>query len=68
MTTTVKIIGIRVTPEFHDLVARVSKARGEHISSFARRAILKELAALSFLPDDVKKALGLDEKEGLSND
>ena len=30
------------------------------MSSFARRAILKELASLSFLTDDVKKSLGVD--------
>ena len=69
MKTTTQIIGMRVSPELHDLVARVSKARGEGISSFARRAILKELAALSFLSDDEKKALGINtEREGSVND
>lgn len=65
MITPYKFIGFRVPPEIHDLVARVSKARGEDITSFARRAVLRELAELSFLPDEQKKALGVNvEKEG----
>ena len=42
-----------------ELVRRVSAARGETISSFVRRAILRELAGLSYLTSDEKKALGL---------
>jgi hypothetical protein len=53
------ILGVRVTPEDKDLLEKVSKARGEDISDFVRRAIKKELASLSFLPDYDKKALGV---------
>lgn len=52
-----KLISARVTLELHDLVAEVSLARGENISSFLRRAILRELGRLSYLTEDVKKAL-----------
>jgi hypothetical protein len=55
-----KQIGIRITKEFYDLLNKVAKSRGEDISDFARRSIYKELASLSFLPDDQKKALGMN--------
>ena len=42
-----------------ELIKKISKARGEDLSDFVRRAIYKELADLSFLPDDQKKALGI---------
>jgi hypothetical protein len=42
-----------------ELLKKVSKARGEDLSDFVRRAIYKELANLSFLPEDQKKALGV---------
>lgn len=62
-------LGVVIPVELHALIKRVSKARGEVMSSFARRAILKELALLSFLSDDEKKALGVDEgKEGSAID
>ncbi len=41
------------------LLKKVCKARGEDLSDFVRRAIYKELADLSFLPKEQKKALGL---------
>ena len=42
------------------LLDKVCKARGEDLSDFVRRAIRKELAALSFFDDDTKKALGVE--------
>jgi uncharacterized protein (DUF1778 family) len=42
-----------------ELLKKVSKARGEDLSDFVRRAVYKELADLSFLPEDQKKALGI---------
>jgi hypothetical protein len=42
-----------------ELVKQVSKARGEDLSDFVRRSILKELASLGFLSDDQKQALGI---------
>lgn len=56
-------LGVRVEPEDRTLLEKVSRARGEDISSFVRRAIKKELASLSFLPDYDKKALGVQVKK-----
>jgi len=52
-------LGVRVTLEDRRLLEKVCNARGEDLSDFVRRAIRKELASLSFLPDDQKKALGM---------
>jgi uncharacterized protein (DUF1778 family) len=52
-------IGVRVTVRDRKLLDKVCAARGEDISDFLRRAIRKELASLSFLPEDEKKALGM---------
>ena len=46
-----------------ELLERVCKARGEDLSHFIRRVIRKELASLSFYPEETKKALGLEIKE-----
>jgi uncharacterized protein (DUF1778 family) len=53
------VVGVRVTPGDRELLSKVSKARGEDVSDFVRRAIKKELASLSYLPDEDKKALGI---------
>ena len=55
-------IGVRLSNSEKELLEKVCEARGEGVSGFVRRAIKKELAALSFYPDDVKKALGLQLK------
>lgn len=55
------VLGVRVTPRDRQLLDKVCKARGEDLSDFVRRAIRKELAELSFLPADDKKALGVKE-------
>ncbi|RLI19926.1 hypothetical protein DRO54_07380 [Candidatus Bathyarchaeota archaeon] len=52
-------IGFRISPELHKLLKKVCEARGEDVSDFIRRAVLKELANLSFLPEEQKKALGM---------
>ena len=54
-----KQIGVRLPPKLHELLKRITNARGEDISDFVRRSIYKELADLSFLPEEQKKALGL---------
>jgi len=54
-----KQIGVRITPKLYGLLKRITNARGEDISDFVRRAIYKELADLSFLPEEQRKALGL---------
>lgn len=46
------------------LVKRVCRLRGENVSVFVRRAVLAELARLSFLDADTKKALGVMENPG----
>jgi len=53
------IVFARMPEEQVALLKKVSKARGEDLSDFVRRAVYKELASLSFLPEDQKKALGL---------
>jgi predicted DNA-binding protein len=53
------LIAARVEVELKALVEKVSKSRGEGVSTFVRRAIRKELAELSFLSAEDRKALGL---------
>lgn len=43
------------------LLRKVCQARGENLSNFVRRAVRMELARLSFLSDEEKKALGVKE-------
>ena len=52
-------MGTRIEPELKELVERVCKSRGEDVSDFIRRSIRKELASLSYLPAEDKKALGM---------
>jgi uncharacterized protein (DUF1778 family) len=52
------IIFARMPQQDLDLIRKVSKARGEDLSDFVRRAVYKELANLNFLSEDQKKALG----------
>jgi len=55
-------IAVRIGSEDRRLLEKVCKARGEQISDFVRRAIKKELASLSYYPEEVKKALGIREE------
>ncbi len=41
------------------LLFRVCKDRREKVSNLVRRAVMAELARLSYLPDSEKKALGV---------
>lgn len=52
-------IGVRMNTKDRKILEKVCEARGEDLSDFIRRAVRKELAELSFYPDDVKKALGV---------
>jgi len=56
-------IVVRVEPELKELAVRIAVARGEDLSDFVRRAIKMEMARLSFLSDEEKKALGLSDKK-----
>jgi len=42
-----------------ELLVKVCKDRREDVSDFVRRAVMAELAKLSYLPDSEKKALGV---------
>ena len=55
-------IGIRMQPKDIQLLKIICKARGEDVSDFVRRAIKTELARLSFLTPEEKKALGIEAK------
>lgn len=52
-------IGIRMSAKEITLLKKVSHARGEDLSDFVRRAVRSELARLSYLSSDEKKALGI---------
>lgn len=52
-------VGAKIESELRDLVKNVAEKRGENVSTFLRRALIKELAELSFLPEDTKKAIGI---------
>lgn len=50
-------IVVRLTQNDKELAVKVAKARGEDLSDFVRWAIKRELARLSFLSAEEKKAL-----------
>jgi len=50
-------ISIRLDRELLDKLNEVSRARGEHRSSFIRRAILRELKRVNALSEDEMKYL-----------
>lgn len=52
-------IVVRFEASIKELARKVAKARGEDLSDFVRRAVKMELARLSFLSEDEKKALGV---------
>jgi hypothetical protein len=52
------MIALRIEVEEKELLRRICRARGEDLSSFVRRAIRMELARLSYLSEEEKKALG----------
>jgi len=54
---------LRIPKGTRELIKRVCENRSETISNFIRRAILKELAALSYLDEEVKKSLGVKVEE-----
>ena len=52
-------IGTRVEPSLKELVEKVAKEQGMNVSDFLRFLVKRELAKLSFLPEDTKKAFGM---------
>ena len=59
MQTSNVYIGVRVEPELKEIIEKVAKERGMNVSDFLRFLIRRELAELSFLPEETKKAFGL---------
>jgi hypothetical protein len=53
------VIGFRIDEKLANLLRKVCEARGEDVSSFVRRAVKRELALLTFLSEEEKKALGI---------
>ena len=52
-----KILGVRFDEETYELVELIAESQGIDKSDFVRRAVRKELARLSFLTEEQKKAL-----------
>lgn len=52
-------IGIRLPAKDVLLAKRICRSRGEDLSDFVRRAIRTEMAKLSFLKPEDRKALGV---------
>lgn len=52
-------LSVRIDPRVKQLVFEVARARYECVSDFVRRAVLTELAKLSYLDLGTKKALGI---------
>lgn len=54
-----EVVHVRFSKRIRDLVKQVADARGSDESAVIRQAVHQELARLSFLTDDEKKALGM---------
>ena len=52
-------IGTRVEPRIKVLIEKVAKARGTDVSGFLRFLVNRELAKLSFLSAEDRKAFGM---------
>lgn len=63
--TEVKITTVRLPQDIAALLSRVAENRGETVSLFVRRSVLRELAHLSYLSRDQKKSLGISESDEL---
>jgi antitoxin component of RelBE/YafQ-DinJ toxin-antitoxin module len=50
---------IRIDRGLKETARKVAELRGMQLSDFVRQLIVAELARLSFLPEENKKALGL---------
>lgn len=52
-----EVVGTRFDEKTYELVKKVSEAQGIDACDFIRMAVKRELARLSFLPAEQKKAL-----------
>jgi len=57
-----KVVGVRFDEETYKTLKEITKARKIQMADFIREAVMKELARLSFLSDEQKKALGVLER------
>lgn len=57
MNDTNKIVSVRFSVSDAHLLTEVARNRGQDVSDFVRLSVRKELARLSFLTPDEKKAL-----------
>lgn len=53
------IVSVRFPSSDVELIKIVSKSRGQDVSNFVRLSVRKELARLSFLSCEEKRALGI---------
>jgi len=60
MSNLLKVVGFRTTEGLYSKLKAITDARGEDVSDFIRRAVLKELATLNFLSQFENKALGVN--------
>lgn len=51
------VIYARMDENEVQLIKKVARARGEDVSDFVRRAVKRELARLSYLSEEERKAL-----------
>ena len=58
-----EFVSVRLDPPTYALVHKVAEAQGVVVSDFIRRAVKRELARLSFLPSEEKRALEVVEIE-----
>jgi hypothetical protein len=59
MTGKAEVVHVRFSKRIRNLVKQVAQARGVDESDVIRHAVHEQLARLSFLTDDEKKALGI---------
>ena len=67
MLTYNKIISLRLRTKELTLLKQVCEARGENPSVFVRRSMRRELARLSYLTPEEKKALQVPTVEEVKN-
>lgn len=54
-----EFVNVRFGEQDKKLLVKVCQGRREDVSDFVRRAVMGELAKLSYLPEAEKKALGV---------
>ena len=57
-----QVLGASFSRKHVDLITTVCEQRGESKSTLFRRAVLRELAKMSYLSPEEKKALGVNDE------